>query len=229
MPDKLGKACRIGGRAASEMQAEACPRHKNARRQRSARARGDGFTQDAQEGSLPLALSHGITGASRRGPPAPWHHRRRRHRALSRVSQLPGRRPRGAQTCFIECKACARRPSCAITLKTGSSTVPQRAAALRKGERSAARAQATAPRRGLGEVQESCLVQPMANIHLRPRAAAHAQRKDCRRGGLCEPSALVGINVIVRSTMHDCGQTEYVESASPARSTATFTGPETAP
>jgi hypothetical protein len=126
------------------------------------------------------------------------------HNYLGQPSDLP-------QVCFIECKA-----SRADFLRDKSNdgqlllSLMERRANMRgrKRRRSAALRQSL----GLGKF-DSCLMQPMANLHYVLAPSGMIQRKDLSpRWGLLSYGS-GGINVAVRADWQECARTEYVESA----------------
>ena len=115
------------------------------------------------------------------------------------------------QTCFIECKAsradflrdCSRDGQLQLCLDERNGN--RRANRRRKFKR---------PLRsvGLGKF-DSCLMQPMANLHYVLAPAGLLQRKDLApRWGLLAYGEQ-GITVVVRADWQECGRMDFVESA----------------
>ena len=116
------------------------------------------------------------------------------------------------QVCFIECKAsrsdflrdCSNDGQlqlCLMERKRNRKTT--------KGRRTRRNLRQTV---GLGKF-ESCLMQPMANLHYVMAPAGLLQKKDLPpRWGLLT-SGPGGVNVVVRAEWQEVARTEYVESA----------------
>jgi len=115
------------------------------------------------------------------------------------------------QVCFIECKA-----SRADFLRDKSNdgqlllSLMERRTNMRGRKRR--RASLLRQSLGLGKF-DSCLTQPMANLHYVLAPAGMIQRKDLSpRWGLLSYGS-GGINVVVRADWQECARTNYVESA----------------
>jgi hypothetical protein len=116
------------------------------------------------------------------------------------------------QTCFVECKAsrsdflrdCSRDGQFQLCLDQRNST---RRANRRRKYKKPLRHTA-----GLGKF-DSCLMQPMANLHYVLAPAGMLQRKDLppRWGLLAYGPA--GVTVVVRADWQECDRTAFVESA----------------
>jgi hypothetical protein len=113
------------------------------------------------------------------------------------------------QVCFIECKA-SRGDFLRDKSNDGQLllSLMERRTNMRKRRRKTVLRQSL----GLGKF-ESCLMQPMANLHYVFAPAGMLQRKDLSpRWGLLSYGP-GGINVTVRADWQECARTEYVESA----------------
>jgi hypothetical protein len=123
---------------------------------------------------------------------------------LEQPSDLP-------QVCFIECKASR---SDFLRDKSNDGQLLLSLMERRANVRGRKRRGSTQLRQsiGLGKF-DSCLTQPMANLHYVLAPAGMIQRKDLSpRWGLLSYGS-GGINVAVRADWQECARTEYVESA----------------
>jgi hypothetical protein len=117
------------------------------------------------------------------------------------------------QTCFVECKA-SRADFLRDKSEPGqlSLCLMERMANVRTGRGRRRRTRTLRQTVGLGKF-DSCLAQPMANLHYVLAPANLLQKKDLPpRWGLLSLGA-GGVSVVVRAQWQDCARTEYVECA----------------
>jgi hypothetical protein len=128
------------------------------------------------------------------------------HNYLFQPRELP-------QVCFIECKA-SRADFLRDKSDDGQMTLclMERKRNMTRGRTKRTRFSRLRQSVGLGKF-ESCLTQPMANLHYVLAPVGIVQKKDLPpRWGLLSFGE-GGINVVVRSDWQECARTEYVESA----------------